>query len=239
VQNDQDRPDRATFSEAAPDPIAVTIGEFRACLDAAGPRPEGDDRLGWHWQVFRKYAAERGWLRRRDPLIWEGSKGGSEHQARYLADVGRWEKTTRPDFAGWRIERSGQTFVAIAASPLDYLYRLLFVNAVFGDDIAVVGVEEGDGLRIVTTQRHVDGVAPTEEIMNRWLARAGFTSMGKLNVGAYDSTAWRADSLWLFDVRPMNFVWANPSESDENSVVPIDVIVQLSDGGDEFQPVDS
>jgi hypothetical protein len=110
---------------------------------------------------------------------------------------------------------------------------------VFGDDIAVVGVEEGDGLRIVTTQRHVDGVAPTEEIMNRWLARAGFTSMGKLNVGAYDSTAWRADSLWLFDVRPMNFVWANPSESDENSVVPIDVIVQLSDGGDEFQPVDS
>jgi hypothetical protein len=140
----------------------------------------------------------------------------------------RWEKVTKANFAGWYVDLDG--FIWRPATPLEYLTRLSLVNEVLGDAITFEGVDEGPApyeLRIRTTQPHVPGDAPSAGTLDEWLVYRGFTRAHDVKgVGAEGSTAWHQGNTWLFDVRPMNFVWLEGSVDLRQSIIPIDVIVQ-------------
>jgi hypothetical protein len=113
---------------------------------------------------------------------------------------------------------------AYPTTPLQYLRRLQLVNEVLSDDVRLHGVEIGPGehdCRIVTSQPNATGEPPREPFIVEWLESFGFQLVGNIRIGAYDAKCFRRAGLWLFDVRPRNFV-LGPDEH----CYPIDVIVQ-------------
>ena len=113
----------------------------------------------------------------------------------------------------------------VPATPLQYLVRMQLANEVFGDDVRFGGVFTGPGpgtCRIRTTQRLIAGERPEPNHIATWLSARGFSEQSNLRIAAYDAKSFHhaeAD-LWLFDVRPMNFV------ERDGSLYPIDVIIQ-------------
>lgn len=108
----------------------------------------------------------------------------------------------------------------LPATPLQYLERLAAVKEVFGDDLLFVGVDEGR--QIVTSQPDIVGEIPTMSMLVSWMEAQGFEEVPNVQVGAYDAKAYRRANVWLFDVRPMNFVERG------GFLFPIDVIVVLN-----------
>ena len=92
------------------------------------------------------------------------------------------------------------------------------MNQVFGDDILFVGLVDQER-RLLTSQPHIVGESPTEQALLGWMDANGFEEQRGLQIGAYDARAFRRGSVWLFDVRPMNFV------ESSGELYPIDVIV--------------
>ena len=102
------------------------------------------------------------------------------------------------------------------------------VCEVFGDDIRLVGVDTDPrchDTRIRTTQPHIVGEIPTIAMLHDWMQSAGYRREPDLSIGAYDALTFRREHIWLFDVRPMNFV------EREGELYPIDVIVSLTAAG--------
>jgi hypothetical protein len=106
----------------------------------------------------------------------------------------------------------------LPATPLQYLERLDAVNQVFGDDILFVGMVDRER-RILTSQPGIVGEIPTEQALLAWMVASGFEEQRGLQIGAYDARVFRRGGVWLFDVRPMNFVESG------GELYPIDVIV--------------
>ena len=108
-------------------------------------------------------------------------------------------------------------------TPLEYLERLLLQNAVFGDDLRLVGiVDKARGMHVVTSQPDIVGevVAPAEIVA--YMTDSGFESVPGVRLGHEDALAFlrSSDGLAAFDCHVGNFVKSGPH------VVPIDVIVQ-------------
>jgi hypothetical protein len=127
----------------------------------------------------------------------------------------RWEKITMPHRAGWHVDL--ECMRCLPATPLQYLERLDAANQVFDDDILFVGMTEER--RILTSQPDIVGEIPTPQMVLDWMEDQGFEEESGLQIGAYDAKTFRRASVWLFDVRPMNFVERN------GELYPIDVIV--------------
>lgn len=109
----------------------------------------------------------------------------------------------------------------------------MLVNEYLGDEIEFVGVEvgpEAGDTRIATTQPSLASSSgalnhPSVEQLRSQLERFGFEYLDPTDLphllGEPESIHFRRDDLWLFDVRPHNYVM------DGELCVPIDVIVQL------------
>lgn len=213
--------------EAAGEPLETAIRYLRAGLCAAGEISGGDDEATVQWRLLRGYARNAGRFRAHEPNLWLGRKGGSEHICRHDKATNWWEKSTHEDMAGWHVDVD-DGFACYPATPLQYLERLLRSRDLFADRIEFVGIEfpvcRPHSSHIRTRQHHVDGDAPNEARLRRWIDESGYQIVRDVRVGAYDSLACRRGNVWLFDVRPMNFVHAN----DVDELFPIDVIVQLA-----------
>ena len=219
---DDPRP-RSPGSQEAPAgrPCADALADFRGRLRAAGPVSEWDE--GDHpWRILRDLARDGRYLGPHDVAAWLNARGGSEHLCRHLPDVERWEKVTLANSAGWWVDLESKR--CLPATPLQYFERMAAVNEVFGDDTRLVGIDTGPGphdTRIRTTQPQIVGESPSLERLVEWMEQAGFEREPDLTIGAYDALTFRREQVWVFDVRPMNFV------EREGELFPIDVIVVL------------
>jgi hypothetical protein len=204
------------------EPIADILRDLGERLRSNGPIAEGDDAYAVQWRVLRRAARDRGRLFEHEPDDWLSARGGSEHVCRFVAESHRFEKLTKEDLAGWYVDLDVRRLVP--ATPLQYLTRLDLHNEVFADDIRFVGVEippaRPFSSRILTSQPHIEGDAPALVDLEAWLAALQFERVADLQVGASDARCYRQGDLWLFDVRPMNFV------HNGDDIIPIDVIVQ-------------
>jgi hypothetical protein len=213
--------------------LADALGDLRERLRAAGEVASGDDPASHQWRLLRAGCSERRQLLEYREAEWlfpvasgapaakPQTRGGSEHQCRFLEAIGRWEKVTYPNQAGWWIDVEDR--LTLTATPEQYLERLVLSNEVFGDDVQFLGLRVGPrswDLRISTTQVHVRGESPPGSDIRDWLEARGFIEQFKMEVAAYRSLAFRRDDLWLLDVRPANFV------RFEEQIFPIDIIVQ-------------
>lgn len=193
--------------------VEVALGHLRKRLRASGPLASGDDSTAREWRVLRGLCEERGCVEAFDPAAWvgapEGSEHifeGSEHVCRFLPAEGRWEKTTKPDSAGWWVDV--EAWQCLPASPLQYLERMALANRVLGDDVRFLGLYVGPKphtCRLRISQPHVEGDSPSSEDLVAGLTRAGFREVKRAKIGAYDAMSFRQRDVWLFDVRPMNF----------------------------------
>jgi len=166
-----------------------------------------------------------------------GEPSGSEHNCRYLQGRGLFAKVTKSNRAGWRVDFEEMRLGT--ATPLQYLRRLSLVNFYFGDDIRFVGLEDGPDpyeTRVSTTQPSLaplvgKPVHPSTDVLKQSLESFGFEMLDPSSLqhllGEAESIHFRRDNLWLFDVRPHNFV-----TDGRGRCIPIDVIVQCQDGDD-------
>jgi hypothetical protein len=201
-------------------PLADAIGELGARLRAGGALAAGDDSRAREWRELRAVAQERGLVRAHDASLWP--VGGAEHRCRFV-DGARWEKVTHCNGAGFWVDFDDMR--AYPATPLQYLRRLELVNDILGDDIRLEGIDVGPGAndcRIRVSQPNIEGDAPSSVYLAAWLQSYGFEIVQEHRIGAYDAICCRNGDIWLFDVRPANFVLAH-----DDRCYPIDVLVQL------------
>jgi hypothetical protein len=223
VSDDNRRPAATgTAEDLEGESLSTTIRDLRRRLRTAGPLARGDDLASLEWRLLREGANERGRAYRFNPTSWVNAKGGSEHVCRYLPAWQRWEKLTHKNSAGWWVDM--EDWYCLPATPLQYLKRLSLSNEVLGDDVRFVGVDIGPTpytTRIRTTQRHIVGESPSMDHVRAWLETFGFELQSNIKIGAYDALCCFRHDVWLFDVRPMNFV-----QCSDGSLIPIDLIVQ-------------
>jgi len=83
------------------------------------------------------------------------------------------------------------------ALPLDYLERMLRQNAIFGDDVRLVGLWNpvGHDWRIITTQPHVKGEAATLEQIGAAFESVGFEILPWRGIGYAGSLAVSKDGI--------------------------------------------
>lgn len=206
-------------------PVGNVERLFRRRLRASGEVSEWDDPASIQWRVLRALCQEKGWTRPFDPSRWvEGLPQGGEHTCRHIPELERWEKVTHANSAGFYVDF--ECWKVVPATPLQYLERLALVNRYLGDGIHFLGVEIGPEkhtTRILTSQPHVTGEAPSPEILETFMVEQGFRRVHRAErLGAYNAMTFRAKNLWLFDVRPQNF----KVKEIGGPVMPIDVIVQ-------------
>lgn len=111
------------------------------------------------------------------------------------------------------------------ALPLDYLERMLRMNALFGDDVRLAGLwnPAGHEWRIVTTQPHVDGQATTMEQLKDAFEGIGFEILPWRDIGYAGSLAVRKDGIDVWDIHPANVLIG------ENGLpIPFDVMLTVS-----------
>ena len=203
---------------------------LREAVRASLPLHPGDDIRSFEWRELRRLCEAHDQVVEHDPSLWLGTPSGSEHNCRSIDGLQRYLKVTKRNRAGWRIDFGEMQLCP--ATPLQYLRRLLLVNFYFSDEIEFVGLEVGPSAgdtRIATTQPSLVSNAgalshPTIPQLRRQLEGYGFRHLDPASLphtlGESESMHFRRGDLWLFDVRPHNFV------VDGERCIPIDVIVQ-------------
>jgi hypothetical protein len=117
----------------------------------------------------------------------------------------------------------------VAATPLEYLERLLLQNTLFGDGIELAGVAtEANGLVIVTSQPNVTGGAVTREEIIEFMRRLWFQPLHGLSLSNPGALAFYRDldEVAAFDAHPANFV-----KDQDGIILPIDLILVRADPG--------
>ncbi len=115
----------------------------------------------------------------------------------------------------------------VAATPLEYLERLLLQNALFGDKIDLNGVAtENSAVVIVTCQPNVTGGSVTGDEILEFMRRLWFQPLHGLSLGIPGALAFYRDldEVAAFDPHPGNFVKDLGGES-----LPIDLILVRAD----------
>ena len=201
---------------------------------------DGEDfTRGWAEQRADEARALRGWAEEAglilDPEIYldPARRGGEEHMLWHHAATMRYIKLThagRFGFAAdaeWFFDAGREEAFAKAflrdATPLEYFDRLLLQNAVFGDDIQLLGIiDKARGMHLVTSQPDIVGDLVTPDEIIACMAASGFERIPAVRLGHEDALAFLrpADRLAVFDCHIGNFVKSGPH------IVPIDVIAQ-------------
>ncbi len=111
------------------------------------------------------------------------------------------------------------------ALPCEYLERMLRMNAIFGDDVHLVGLwnPSGHDWRIITTQPHVAGEAATLEQLGAAFESLGFETLPWRDIGYSGSLAVRKNGIDVWDIHP-----ANVLISENGLPMPFDVMLTLS-----------
>lgn len=111
------------------------------------------------------------------------------------------------------------------ALPCEYLERMLRMNALFGDDVQLVGLwnPSGHDWRIITTQPHVAGQAAALEQLGVAFEAVGFEILPWRDIGYSGSLAVRKDGIDVWDIHP-----ANVLISETGLPMPFDVMLTLS-----------
>ena len=137
-----------------------------------------------------------------------------------------WYKFTKPNGAGFAIEVVDEVVIMLPATPLQYLDRWRAHNAIFDDDVELVGVSKytPGGLSLVVFQRDVQGEGPSwDDMENMFVDGLGLRRLRvPETLGGYESRAYFSGRIGVFDVRPVNCV-----QTGSGLVVPIDVIPQF------------
>ena len=195
-----------------------------------GLRPDGTyagidewDFREHQWSLLHEWAQRTGLILPADVL--PAQVGGYEHDVSHVPELGRWLKFTKPSLAGCAVELIGGRLDMFAATPLQYLRRWRFANQLFADDVELIGLAKEDRRwRIVISQRHLKGEAPTWDELHA--AMTGVYGLHRLNtvnsLGGYEARAYAGNRFAIFDVRPANCV-----RTSEGDIVPFDVIPQV------------
>jgi len=157
------------------------------------------------------------------PDLYNFRRGGREHDVCHIlhpAIGSRWIKATKPWYTGYTVELVGGRPLLLNATALPYLRRLQLQVDLFGDDLRFEGViEDPRGWRCVTSQRHIDGLAPTLHEIDEGLVTYGFRRLDIEPMGYEGSHSYLMGNVGLFDAHPANF------RISEGILVPIDVIL--------------
>ena len=135
---------------------------------------------------------------------------GDEHQAWFDESSNRWFKATYPNRfgLGWG---SGDS-----ATAGEYLSRLTYQNQYFADDIRLVAlINSNQHLRILTSQPHIAGEAPSQEEIQNWFRELGF-----VRLVSEDRIAWflASENLLIADAHEGNVI-----KTANGILVPIDL----------------
>lgn len=176
-------------------------------------------------EALKNWAQQNGILLAKLPASLDpdspDNKGGMEHDAWFDESSNRWIKSTRgpgvdmgvtpkAEFDGWSL---------FPAAPSQYLSRLIEANRVFGDDTRLHAViDDGSGLRVVTSQPNVVGEPVSEDEMREAFESANFKPIGD---GAFFR---KSDNTAVFDMNLKNAVKRN------GVVLPIDGVVIRPNG---------
>ncbi|MDB6169630.1 MAG: hypothetical protein JWM88_2494 [Verrucomicrobia bacterium] len=204
---------------------AIAAIERSLCADGADARgfDEGE-RSGYEWRTLQQWCLESHLVLGAE--IAPARAGGREHDVTHEATAQRWIKFTKWDGAGYAIDLDETDPIFLPGTPLTYLKRLRLHNALFGDTLELLGIQqEGYKLRIVTSQPDIVGEAPSLEEMEK-LLREDYRCQ-RLQVppmGFYKSYSYLRDHVAVFDAHPANCV-----VTAEGVLVPIDFIVQELD----------
>lgn len=150
--------------------------------------------------------------------------GGEEH--RVWVDERRqfYFKATHPGRFGFSvIADAAYEPLLVAATPLEYLERLLLQNSVFGDEVRLTGAaEETGGIVILTSQPNVTGDAVSAVEITEFMSRLWFRPLRGLSLGNPGALAFYRDldEIAAFDAHPANFV-----KDQQSNVLPIDLIL--------------
>jgi hypothetical protein len=157
------------------------------------------------------------------PDAYVFGRGGREHDVCYVhaPQAGsRWIKATKPWYSGYTVELVEDRPLLLNATVLPYLRRLQLQVDLFGDDLRFEGIiEDPRGWRCVTSQRHIDGLAPTLHEIDEGLVAFGFHRLDIEHMGYEGSHSYLRDNIGLFDAHPANF------RISEGILLPIDVIL--------------
>lgn len=176
-----------------------------ACADAA-------QRLYFETESVVSWAKENDWLLDREKfrnLIKDLPElgGGLEHSVFGSVETGRVLKITCPPYFGSR------------SSLVEYLKNVLWSNALFQDDIKLVGVLESEGaVSLVTSQPFIEGRSPTKVEIVQWFENQGFIKDG------YNKWKNPGSGAVIADTHEGNFI-----VTDSDVLVPIDLQVLRPD----------
>lgn len=146
--------------------VAAALGELVRGLRAAPPCESGDDEGSREWRVLAELAAAGGCLLGGPVPTGEG---GREHDVEFVPGVDRWRKLTKPPNAGYFVDLEDEREpMMLPGTPQRYLERLALSAEVLADDVLFLGIHVetlpvGRNLRIVTSQRHIEGNAPDRD----------------------------------------------------------------------------
>ncbi|MFM8468561.1 MAG: hypothetical protein ACKODH_01100 [Limisphaerales bacterium] len=153
---------------------------------------------------------------------------GEEHRVWLEVASQRYFKVTHAGRFGFHvIAMSDGTAELIAATPLEYLERLLLHNYLFHDAIELVGVAlERNQAVIVTSQEVIKGDEATEGEMVAFMRKLWFEPLTGLSLGRPGALSFYRDldEVAAFDAHPGNFV-----KDEEGHVLPIDLILVRAD----------
>jgi len=144
-----------------------------------------------------------------------------EHQGFYDQTSNRWFKITLANRAGLILDvRNALAGVAgnlesRPATPIEYLERIRLANEKFADDIRFLGVIDApDGWRLVTSQAHLTGSAPTEDEVMQFFRWRRFRMVN-------EKTYYRAmDNLLVGDAHTGNL-----KKDRSGEIIPFDVLI--------------
>lgn len=149
---------------------------------------------------------------------------GAEHVVYHDAQNSLAIKITRPNNYGHSVRRMGRM---LDASPLEYLSRLAWQNALFGDDIRILGLHfDDEGLQVVTSQPWIlydESPLATDDQIAAYLNLIGLKRAALYPHGYffYDGRS----NIAVADAGPSNVVISN-----DGKIVAIDVVTGKPDG---------
>lgn len=111
-----------------------------------------------------------------------------------------------------------------AATPLEYLTRLLLCNQAFGDDLRLeqVVLDNRDAMRVITSQPTIIGVHPLEPDLHAHLWREAFEPLEAVDGTPTTNDWFRAtDRVLIFDAHTGNFI-----QTADGWIIPIDIYAE-------------
>jgi len=203
-----------------PQSAAHYVRRSSAAMRAGGARlsrTAAERQALLHWAEIRGKSLEVDFIER-----FSRVSQGAEHVVYHDAKNGLAIKATHPNRFGHSARNEG-----LAATPLEYLQRLGWHNALFGDDIRIIGVARSDdSIEIVTSQPWIvsDVNHPTanQNEIDEFFERLGFCRI-EVNQGVplYFS---RQFGVLVADAHEGNIL---PTE--EGTLAPIDVVIGVPD----------